>query len=251
MELLDARLPFSHPIPFAFKPTELEDPLIHKDLKAIAEQFHSGKTLEKIDFGSANLKHMDKLYQVYLALRKYPSPNSLSDGSNEVVLPSREVEPGPPQNIHRLGVAKIAPTPNPMPIMKSRTRLKLTAADLLQKGEFQEWLLDAEIAIREAHEDFRAGSGEWSEIERLDREYRQLVDEANTFIAVVHADQREYFAARSERWQRSEKGHAYQQWMDEWDIEISSDELPDPKLGGDLELCALEMLQDLPDQPMV
>ena len=29
-------------------------------------------------------------------------------------------------------------------------------------------------------------------------------------------------------------GQAYQQWMNEWDIEVSSDELPDPKLDGDL-----------------
>ncbi len=140
--------------------------------------------------------------------------------------------------------------PSPIPAFPSKTRLKLTRIDLDRKDQLEDDLLDIEAELLDAHEAFRAGSGEWSEVVKLDREYRQLIDVANCFIYDIHNDQNDYFAARSERWQKAEKGQAYWQWMDEWDVEISSDELPDPKRVGDLELCALAMLQELPIQPM-
>ena len=214
-------------------------------LKLIADQVHSGIALTEMDFGVEPMKQMDKLYQVYLALRKFPNPNSASNGSNEVVMPSRQMRSGPHQNINKLEIAKASP----MPTLPPKTRLKLTRLDLERKEQLEHDLLKSEADLLEANEGFRAGSGDWGEVVRVDRGYRQLLDEANTFIAVIHADQRDFYAEHSTRWQKSEKGQAYHQWMDEWDVEISSDELPDPKFGGDLELCALEMLQDLPPEP--
>jgi hypothetical protein len=180
-------------------------------------------------------------------LREYPTPDSVWDGSNEIVLAIQEKAPVPAQNVHPLNVVRAAPTP--VPILSSKTRLKLTAADRQGKFQLQDDLLDAETALLKAYEAFRAGSGEWTDVERSDRDYRQVIDGANTFIATIHEDQEDYFSERTEKWQESEKGQAYQEWMNEWDIEISPDELPEPEMDGDLELYALEMLQELPEEP--
>jgi len=42
------------------------------------------------------------------------------------------------------------------------------------------------------------------------RDYRQMIDDGNTFINAVHVDQKDYFSERSKRWQLSEKGQVYQ-----------------------------------------
>lgn len=139
----------------------------------------------------------------------------------------------------------------PVPLLPSKTRLKLTATDRERKAQLEDDLIETESALLEAYEEFRAGSGEWRKVQRLDRDYRQVIDAANEFILAIHGDQQDYLSEQSKNWLKSEKGKAYVQWMDEWDVEISSDELPEPGLVCDLELDALEMFQDLPDEPSV
>jgi hypothetical protein len=137
----------------------------------------------------------------------------------------------------------------PVPVLPSKTRLKLTAADRERKMQLEDDLLETESALLEAYEEFRAGSGEWRKVQRLDHDYRQVIDAANEFIFAIHGDQHNYLSGQSKNWLKSEKGQAYAQWMDEWDVEISSGELPEPGLVCELELDALEMFQDLPDEP--
>jgi len=115
--------------------------------------------------------------------------------------------------------------------------------------QLEDDLLETESALLEAYEEFRAGSGEWRKVQRLDHDYRQVIDAANEFIFAIHGDQHNYLSGQSKNWLKSEKGQAYAQWMDEWDVEISSGELPEPGLVCELELDALEMFQDLPDEP--
>jgi len=55
-----------------------------------------------------------------------------------------------------------------------------------------------------------------------------VIDEANTIIATIHEDQEDDFSDRTEKWQESERGQAYQVWMDAWDAEIPTDELLEP-----------------------
>jgi hypothetical protein len=139
----------------------------------------------------------------------------------------------------------------PVPLLPSKTRLKLTATDRERKAQLEDDLIETESALLEAYEEFRAGSREWRKVQRLDRDYRQVIDAANEFILVIHGDQQDYLSEQSKSWSKSEKGKAYVQWMDEWDVEISSDELPDPGLVCDLEFNALRKFQDLPDEPSV
>jgi len=127
--------------------------------------------------------------------------------------------------------------------------LKRSASDRSRKVQLLDDILEAETALQNAHDAFRAGSGDWEAVNRFDRDYRQVIDETNTFIYTILDDQESGLSERTSRWQESEKGRAYREWMDEWDVEILLDELAEPWQGGDLELNALGMLQELPDEP--
>ena len=48
-------------------------------LKRIAEQVLGGKKLQEVDFGEPNLSLEEKLAQVDLALKHFPSPPSKSE----------------------------------------------------------------------------------------------------------------------------------------------------------------------------
>lgn len=221
--------------------------LVQENWKLIAEQFHSGKDLHQIDFGATRLTLYEKLQRLESAIREYPTPDSVWGGSNEVVIAVQEKTPVSPSNVHPLVIAESESTL--VPILTSRTRLKLTVADREWKIRLLDDLLASETALQRAYAAFREGSSGWEAVNRLDRDYRQLIDEVNTFILTIHQDLENYFSDRTKTWQESERGQAYQRWMGEWEVEISLDELPEPGQFDDIELNAVALLQNLPDGP--
>ena len=58
-----------------------------------------------------------------------------------------------------------------------------------------------------------------SDIGNLDR---SCLEEAEEFAEEVRDSLTEFFDARSEKWQESEKGLSYQSWIDEWDSAAGS-----------------------------
>lgn len=63
------------------------------------------------------------------------------------------------------------------------------------------------------------GSELLSDIGDLDR---SCLEEAEQFAEEVRDSLTEFFDARSERWQESEKGQEYQSWIDEWESAAGS-----------------------------
>lgn len=143
-------------------------------------------------------------------------------------------------------------TPAARVVIPSKTRLKLTVVDRRRKDQFLQDLLEASCrVIVDSQETSHSGSEEGGKIRSLSRSYRPLINKVNSFIAAVHSDQLEYFSAQSEEWRDSENGQVYRQWIDEWGVEISLDELLKPGEGDDPEFNALGILQELPDEPSV
>jgi len=88
------------------------------DLHWLAEQFHSGKTPEGMDFDSTSLSLESRLQLVDQALRAFPTEASLWAGSNEVVLPVRDI-PSNIQPFNRFTQAPARPGLNPSPSTNS------------------------------------------------------------------------------------------------------------------------------------
>lgn len=53
-------------------------------------------------------------------------------------------------------------------------------------------------------------------------EFNYLVDEVESFIDEITSDQTNYFSDRSEKWQESEAGERYAEWMLEWEEAYTS-----------------------------
>jgi hypothetical protein len=230
------------------------------DLHWLAEQFHSGRTPEGLDFGSANLDQEGKLQLIDQALQAFPTEASLWAGSNEVVLPDRDI----PSNIQPFNrFTQVPPSPRaPRPSrqgtagekvadkalpLKVHWRLKIAIRrqkqrlylDLLWRGE----------SLENAYRDFLEGVGGWEAVERVHLEYVDMVRDANAFISAVWDDQEEYYWGRSKSWQNSDSAWSYRVWMEAWERELSAPSLPSRAGGTILKLDAATLLRGIPDEP--
>jgi hypothetical protein len=230
-----------------------------ENLRSIAIAFHSGKHPKEIDFGNPDLTPMEQLKLVYTALRKYPTPESVSDGSNEIVLPIEEDQPTVPLNVHRFEIHTPVQTPardssqssTPMiqPKAISKVRWKLKVGERRQKQRIYLRLISAEKTLQRSFEAFQAGEGAWEEVVSAHQEHVNAMSVVNGFIDTVHEDQLAYYWARSNAWTNSENAWAYLEWMEAWENEIPGVPLPDLKKDGRLELTAAKAFLALPDEP--
>lgn len=89
----------------------------------------------------------------------------------------------------------------------------------------------------------------FNQIQADKQDYESELEETNEFLESVHSEMQEYFDERSEKWQESEKGSAYQDWMDEWNSPLNEVELPEPQELLIEGLDAAEILDNLPEEP--
>ena len=152
------------------------------------------------------------------------------------------------QNVLRLKVART--TSASILVVSSKTRLKLTIIDRARKERlFQDVFDVASRAMFLAFKASHSNSNDGDKIKFLIHEYIVLIRKANTFIATIHGNQMDFFSAQTKAWQKSKSGRAYRRWMENWGIELHSDELPESWQGGTFENKAAAILQGLPNEP--
>jgi hypothetical protein len=123
---------------------------------------------------------------------------------------------------------------------------------------FNEDRLRLAIALRGAADDVRAAIDRFNDtldsegevVQAAVRIYNQLVAEAQSMRDDAVVDLQDHFEGRSEKWQESEKGEAFRDWitdleeleLDEIDLELPSplDE-PDMPAADSLEQCRTEL----------
>lgn len=81
-------------------------------------------------------------------------------------------------------------------------------------------------------------------------EYNAALQEAANFVEAMASEIEAEIADKSERWQESEKGQAFDTWQQEWEAVVFDDiqiDFPDQLEGPDL--SAANALEDLPEEP--
>lgn len=71
--------------------------------------------------------------------------------------------------------------------------------------------------------------------------YNEIVSNLNNFIIEQRDEMQMYFDERSEKWQESDAGSSYQDWIDAWDLEIGEVE--------DFDDVEIPDESELPDEP--
>jgi hypothetical protein len=67
--------------------------------------------------------------------------------------------------------------------------------------------------------------------------YNEAIQNLNSFIAETRDEMQMYFDERSDKWQESEKGTYYQDWIDNWDVEYDEVEsFDDVELPEEIDL---------------
>lgn len=124
---------------------------------------------------------------------------------------------------------------------QQKEMMRLSSSLDVRKNDVSQRIADFNTKIQELIDEFN------SEISQIVQSYNDVASEANAFVEEVKNAQQEYYDERSEKWQESDRGSEYQDWMNEWDIEIEEveveeahfDEIDEPDID-------LEVFEALP-----
>src|SRR5262249_9050748 len=84
-------------------------------------------------------------------------------------------------------------------------------------------------ALQAAVERFNDGQREaWEPVVHAQSVVNTKIEEATQWRTDIAAEMDEYLTERSEKWQESERGQAYQAWRDEYEEEMDAIELDEP-----------------------
>jgi len=127
----------------------------------------------------------------------------------------------------------------------------IAKAELKRKAEVIASLRNAGDELEKAVEEYNAGlAGLAEKVATALEPYNEALQEAAEFRDQVVCDMEMYADDKSERWQESENGEAYQAWMDSWrECELGEIELELPEQIETPDLSAADQFDDLGDQP--
>lgn len=130
----------------------------------------------------------------------------------------------------------------------------LTSFQAEQLSDLQEKLQSASERVESAITDFNTSMSElWNDsvLESLN-DYNTVVEQAREFVEERHDQMQSQYEDRSEKWQQSEKGEAFQEWLNEW--EEAQSELEDIDLAMPVEVdtpdfSAVDAMDELSMEP--
>jgi hypothetical protein len=130
--------------------------------------------------------------------------------------------------------------------MKSLTKQQTT-----DRADIAARLRDAASDIESAVEKFNVATAEAKgELEAAVMTYNERMAEADEFRDVTVGDMQGHYDERSEKWQESERGQAYLNWINEWEgAELGEVEIDFPNDLETPDLSAADVLEGLPDDP--
>jgi hypothetical protein len=130
--------------------------------------------------------------------------------------------------------------------MKSLTKQQTT-----DRADIAARLRDAASDIESAVEKFNTATAKAKgELEAAVMTYNERMAEADEFRDVTVGDMQGHFDEKSEKWQESERGQAYLNWINEWEgAELGEVEIDFPNDLETPDLSAADVLEGLPDDP--
>jgi chromosome segregation ATPase len=127
---------------------------------------------------------------------------------------------------------------------------KLTKIQIDTKNQLARRLDQSEQDVREAIHVLNQRLVEaWAEVTSTVGHHNELREEVNDFLRQIHDEQVNYQEDRPDSWQGSERGHAYGNWADEWEVLLDEITVECPEPVEEPDMDAAEVLRELPDQP--
>lgn len=107
---------------------------------------------------------------------------------------------------------------------------KLNKAQLAKWEEFKAAISDERDALETEIDAYNALMNEtWERVESALLSLNEKIVAAEEWRGEIAAEMQQYFDERSERWQEGDAGCAYQDWINDWESELSEVELEAPE----------------------
>ncbi len=127
---------------------------------------------------------------------------------------------------------------------------KLTKAQVEARWRHMDALKASSETVEEAIDQYNQTMQEaWEKIEEAVSSYNEAIAQASEFKEEVYSEAQEYYDERSEKWQESDKGQSYQEWIDEWEADLDEIEVEQPDELEVPDMEASDSLENLPDEP--
>lgn len=127
---------------------------------------------------------------------------------------------------------------------------KLNKEQLKQWEEHKSAISDERDALETEIDAYNALMNEtWERVENALLSLNEKIAQAEEWRGEIASEMQDYFDERTERWQEGDAGCAYQEWISEWEIELSEVELeapPEVEMPDDDAGTTLENLTESP-----
>jgi hypothetical protein len=142
----------------------------------------------------------------------------------------------------RIWFSDLAAPPN----IQENSMTKLCKEDLSRRDELVSRLRETFTALDMAVDKFNTAMAEaWEGVEEALTAHNEAITDANSLKAEITEEMQDYYDDRTEKWQESDKGQAFQSWKETWEEEFSEAELEKPE---DLDISQLEDYGEILEQ---
>jgi len=106
----------------------------------------------------------------------------------------------------------------------------LSKEQIEQHKDIERRLGEAWERLENAYGDFTSKVAEaYQEFEPETKAYNEVIVEANDFVEEVSGEIRGYIDERTEKWQESERGQAFEEWSSAWEDALDEVEIEEPE----------------------
>lgn len=129
--------------------------------------------------------------------------------------------------------------------------MKLNKSQVQQRDVLVAALQDQQEEVELAINHFNEQMIElFAAVEEAIESYNGTVRDAAEYVSTIAQDAESAFDERSERWQESERGERFREWVDEWmNVVLDEVQIEQPEEVDVPDLCAAETLENLPLEP--
>jgi DNA anti-recombination protein RmuC len=125
----------------------------------------------------------------------------------------------------------------------------LSKSDITERDTIDAKINEKASFLKTAIETFNeAVATAWKDVEAARVEYNEALTEGNDWMSQRLADMEAYQGERSDKWQESDAGSAYQSWIDEYNAELDELELDEPSEVDEPDITESPLAQK-PEKP--
>jgi hypothetical protein len=127
---------------------------------------------------------------------------------------------------------------------------KLNKVQLAELVKFRDELEELKGALELEVEEYNSTmNSAWAKVEKRIIDLNEKIVEADQWRADLASEMQDFYDEKSEKWQEGERGCAYQEWISEWESDLSEVEMEAPEDVDMPDVDAIDTMNELSEEP--